>query len=274
MDKKRLLFVTQELKPYTDVSELTQLLQDLLLKANGGFDIRILMPRFGTINERRHKLHEVVRLSGMNIIVDDNDYPLIIKVASLPNARLQVYFLDNDEFFKRKKIFADAEGNAFEDNPERMTFFNKGVIETVKKFGWAPDIIYCHGWMTSLLPIYVRKTYSAEPLFQNSKIVYSAFGEVPHEVFTEDFIDQASLDDLDEADVESYYTDDSATLHIGASSYSDALVIDNETLDSEVVAHYEGLDLPKLSLEGKEEFVQQNIAFLESLIEEEEEETV
>jgi len=136
-------------------------------------EIRILMPRYGTINERRHRLHEVVRLSGMNIIVEDDDYPLILKVASLPGARMQVYFLDNEEFFKRKSVFEDAKGKPFEDNADRMVFFCKGVIETVKKFGWAPDIIHCHGWMTSLVPLYLKTAYKTEPInMQMGKILH------------------------------------------------------------------------------------------------------
>lgn len=274
MGKKRLLFVTQELKPYTDISEVSEIIQDLLLKANGDFEVRILMPRFGTINERRHRLHEVVRLSGMNIIVDDNDYPLIIKVASLPNARLQVYFLDNDEFFRRKKIFVDPQGKQFEDNPERMIFFNKGVVETVKKFGWAPDIIYCHGWMTSLLPVYIRKTYEAEPLFQNSKIVYSAFGQEMKESFNEEFIEKASLSDLEAEDIEAYWKDDIASLHLGAGKYSDALIVDADSLGDEIMDGYENLDIPMLELTDDATFAEENIEFLTSLIKEEEEETV
>ena len=149
MSKTKVLIVTQEMSPYTVASEISEIARRLPQHIQEqGMEIRILMPKFGTINERRHRLHEVVRLSGMNIIVDDDDFPLIIKVASVQGARMQVYFLDNEDFFKRKAIFEDADGKAFEDNPDRMIFFCKGVIETVKKFGWAPDIVHCHGWMT------------------------------------------------------------------------------------------------------------------------------
>ena len=172
-DKKKVLIVTQEMQPYTALSEISEIARKLpQYVQEKGMEIRVLMPRFGTINERRHRLHEVVRLSGMNIIVDDDDFPLIIKVASLPGARMQVYFLDNEDFFRRKSVFEDAEGKPFEDNADRMVFFCKGVIETVKKFGWPPDIIHCHGWMTSLIPIYIREAYKTEPLFHHSKIVY------------------------------------------------------------------------------------------------------
>ncbi len=273
MDKKRLLFVTQELKPYTDTNELSQAIHDLLLKLNGQYDVRILMPRFGTINERRHKLHEVVRLSGMNIIVDDNDYPLIIKVASLPNARMQVYFLDNDEFFKRKQIFEDKDGKPFEDNPERMIFFSKGVIETVKKFGWAPDIIYCNGWMTSLVPIYVKKAYEAEPLFENSQIIYNAYSELPTESFTDEFVDKASINELEDEDLEAYWDNDTISLHEGAGRYSDAIIADSNNLSTSVMESYGELEIPVLNIEGTASFLQDNIDFIGSLVEEEEEET-
>ena len=142
MTKKRVLFVTQEMNPYTTLTEISDIVKKLApLTQNKGMEVRVLMPKYGSINERRHRLHEVVRLSGMNIIVDDDDYPLIIKVASLPGSRLQVYFLDNEEFFKRKFVFNDEDDKPFEDNQERMVFFCKGVIETVRKFGWPPDIL-------------------------------------------------------------------------------------------------------------------------------------
>jgi glycogen synthase len=174
MEKKRLLLITQEMEPYTEGNDISALVGKLpkFLQDNG-YELRILMPRYGVVNERRHRLHEVVRLSGMNIIVDDDDYPLLIKVASLPNSRLQVYFLDNEEFFKRKQVFEDEEGKPFEDNAERMTFFCKGAIETVKKFGWAPDIVFCHGWMTSLIPLYLRTTYKTEPIFANAHTTHN-----------------------------------------------------------------------------------------------------
>src|SRR5690625_6181330 len=148
------------MEPYTNLSAASKIARQLPnYIQKEGMDIRTLMPRYGTSNERRHRLHEVVRLSGMNIIVDEDDYPLIIKVASLPGARLQVYFLDNDEFFKRKKIFENKDGEAFDDNAERMRIFCNCVMETVRKFGWPPDIIHCHGWMTSLIPLYLKRAY-------------------------------------------------------------------------------------------------------------------
>ena len=156
MNKKRILIITQEMKPYLILSEIAKIANSLPVKLQEqGMEIRVLMPKFGSINERRHRLHEVVRLSGINIIIDNDDFPLIIKVASLPGARLQVYFLDNEDFFRRKNVFADDDNKFYEDNAERMIFFCKGAIETIKKFGWPPDVIHCHGWMTSLIPLYI-----------------------------------------------------------------------------------------------------------------------
>ena len=170
MSKKRVLIVTHEIKPYLILSEISKLVHSIPMYMNSkGLEVRVLMPKFGVINERRHRLHEVVRLSGINIIIDDDDYPLIIKVASLPGARLQVYFLDNEEFFKRKTVFKDEENKVYDDNAERMIFFNKGVMETIKKFGWPPDIIHCHGWMTSLIPLYMKTAYKKEAIFHNTK---------------------------------------------------------------------------------------------------------
>lgn len=176
MDNKRVLIITQELTPYLNGTEMSELVNALpQYMQNQGNEIRILMPRYGVINERRHRLHEVVRLSGMNIIIQDDDYPLIIKVASLPGSRIQVYFLDNDDLFKRKYTFHDENETFFEDNAERMVFFCKAALETVKKFQWAPDIIHCHGWLTSLIPMYLKTVYKDEPVLQNAKIVYSIY---------------------------------------------------------------------------------------------------
>jgi starch synthase len=234
-EKKRILFVTQELSPYT-VSE-TSTIVNALLKAtfNSNYDVRVLMPRFGTINERRHRLHEVVRLSGMNIIVDDDDYPLFIKVASLPGTRLQVYFLDNEEFFKRKLIFSDDKNKPFEDNQDRMIFFCKGVIETVRKFGWAPDVIHCHGWMTSLIPMYLRIAYENEPLFNNSHIVYSAYEESLSASFSENFYEKAMISKVQDDHLESFRNGDHVSLHGGAINYADSIAIGSEKMQDDVI---------------------------------------
>ena len=177
-EKERVLFVSQEIVPYLPESNQGIIGRHLPQGTQErGREIRTFMPRFGCVNERRNQLHEVIRLSGMNLIIDDNDHPLIIKVASIQPARMQVYFIDNEEYFQRKFFMGDREEEFFSDNDERAIFFCRGVIETVKKLGWAPDVIHCHGWMTALLPFFIKTVYKDDPLFENSKIVYSVYND-------------------------------------------------------------------------------------------------
>ena len=273
MSKKKVLIVTQEMHPYTALSEISNIARKLPQHIQeNGMEIRVLMPRFGTINERRHRLHEVVRLSGMNIIVDDDDFPLIIKVASLPEARMQVYFLDNEDFFKRKRVFTDDQGEPFDDNPDRMVFFCKGVIETVKKFGWPPDIIHCHGWMTSLIPLYLKTAYKNEPLFQNSKVVYSVYDNALDKSFSDKFIAKASINNLNEEDLKAYQNGSGITLHKGAISYADALVIGSEKVGEAVSKVLSGLDEPVMGYLSDEENLDAYLEFYNSLTTEEVEE--
>lgn len=266
MSKKKVLIVTQEMQPYTALTEVSKIARSLpQYVQENGMEIRVLMPRFGNINERRHRLHEVVRLSGMNIIVDDDDFPLIIKVASLPEARMQVYFLDNEDFFKRKFIFKDADDNPFDDNPDRMVFFCKGVIETVKKFGWAPDIVHCHGWMTSLIPLYLKTAYKNEPLFQNAKVIYSIYSDVLSDNFTDQFISKASINNLTEEDLNAYKNGEGVTLHQGAITYSDAIIHGSESLTESVTKELEDAEKPVLEYQGDEGFEPTYVEFYNSL---------
>lgn len=224
-DKKRVLLVSQEMYPYTDATEMSevvfryaQFLQDK------GLEVRILMPRFGVINERRHRLHEVVRLSGMNITVNDDDYPLIIKVASLPGTRLQVYFLDNDEFFKRKGMFEDENG-LYEDNLERMIFFCKGVIETVKKFGWSPDVTHIFGWMSALLPAYLKNHYKNEPIWRNARCLFSAFDcQEMNEALKDANISELFGENHLESALSSYLRTETPDWNAGAAQYADGVI--------------------------------------------------
>ncbi len=266
MSKKRVLIVTQEMEPYTDPSAIADISRKLpQYIQEKGMEIRVLMPRFGVINERRHRLHEVVRLSGMNIIVDDDDFPLIIKVASLQEARMQVYFLDNDDFFRRKSTFEDEEGVPYEDNPDRMVFFCKGVIETVKKFGWAPDIIHCHGWMTSLIPLYLKTAYKTEPLFQNSKVVYSIYDSPFDRMYSDKFLSKASINNLTPNDLASYQSESGITLHQGAIAYSDAVIIGNAAVEGEIPP----TDKPVLNFQG-DDYLSAYLEFYHTLLAEDE----
>jgi len=176
MKKSKVLFVSQEITPFLEVTEISKIARQLPQGIQErGKEIRTFMPRFGLINERRNQLHEVIRMSGMNLIIDDSDHPLIIKVASIQSARMQVYFIDNEEYFQRKSVFHDAKQKFFKDNEDRMIFFCRGVLETVKKLGWAPDVIHCHGWMTILIPFFIKTSYKEDPIFKNAKVIYSLY---------------------------------------------------------------------------------------------------
>ncbi len=235
-DKKRVLIIANELSPYTKFTDFAQILNDLAVKTfDSGMEIRIIMPRFGTINERRHRLHEVVRLSGINIIIDKDDYPLIIKVASLPNARLQVYFMDNEDYFKRKFVFRDGKNKFYDDNAERMIFFCKSALETVKKFGWPPDVIHCHGWMTSLVPLYLKTAYKKEPVFNYSKVVYTAQEPQFTELLGDSFIQKATIsNDIKDKDLELYKPGTNDALTLGASKNADVVIHGDENIENDI----------------------------------------
>ncbi len=176
MAKRRILYVSHEIKPYFPDGELAEMALAFPKKMNElGHEIRAFMPRFGTINERRHQLHEVIRLSGINVVINDYDQPLIIKVASVPGARIQVYFIDNEEYFKRKGTWEDAQGTFYDDNGARALFFSKSIIETIKKLGWQPDVVHVMGWMSTPLPVYLRQFHGDDPHFAGTKVVYSLF---------------------------------------------------------------------------------------------------
>lgn len=265
MSKKKVLLIAQEMEPYTELSVLSQLAYQLPLYLNDNqCEIRILMPRFGVVNERRHRLHEVVRLSGMNIIVNDDDFPLIIKVASLPNSRIQVYFLDNDEFFKRKSVFEDEEGNYYADNLDRSVFFCKGAIETVRKFGWAPDIVHCLGWMTSLIPLYLRTTYKNDPLFMQSKIVYSLHHSLSQTFSFEEFSAKAAINNLSSEDLVPFKVGDEADIFKGAVAYSDGVIYDYE-VSNEVTQMLSDSEKPVLAGEEVEAGVSTYLQFYKNL---------
>jgi starch synthase len=197
-DKLKILYVTSEIDPFLKVSSAADFIRLLPQKLQEkGHEIRILMPKFGVINERRNRLHEVVRLSGINIRVGDEEKPLTIKVASIPNAKLQVYFLDNEDYFQRKSVLIDPVSNVFyKDNDERAIFFCKGVIETVKKLGWQPDIIHCHDWMTSFIPLYLKTHYKDDPMFKNTKVVFTLYNNGFDTNFAGNFLDKTNIENL------------------------------------------------------------------------------
>ena len=178
MANNRILYVCQEITPYLPENEQSLLCRSLSqAMQERGNEVRTFMPRYGCINERRNQLHEVIRLSGMNLIIDDNDHQLIIKVASIPSARIQIYFIDNDDYFARKAVLTDDEGREFEDNDERMVFFARGVLETVKKLHWSPTVVHCHGWFSAITPVYLKRVFADDPVFRDVKIVVSLYDD-------------------------------------------------------------------------------------------------
>lgn len=257
MNGKKILFVSSELVPYLPENPVSLMSYETprMVNSNGG-EIRIFMPKYGNISERRHQLHEVIRLSGMNLIINDMDMPLIIKVGSIPRERIQVYFIENEEYFKRKGIFSDTKGKLFADNDERAIFFAKGVVETVKKLNWSPDIIHVHGWMASLLPLYLRKYYADEALFADSKIVTSIYSKGYEGELDSEMIDKIAFDGIDKESIALLSQPTYDNLLKVAATYSDAVVLAEEEVSEDLKTHLEMLSkpiLPYVSLQEVEE---------------------
>lgn len=246
-EPKRVLFVNSEILPYipeTTASTVGRYLPQGIQE--NGKEIRSFMPRYGCINERRNQLHEVIRLSGMNIIVNDIDRPLIIKVASIPSARMQVYFIDNDDYFQRKFIFNDADGNFFEDNDERAIFFARGVLETVKKLRWKPDIIHCQGWISHILPLYLKKIYKDDPIFTHSKLVLSLYNEADSFTFAEDMRSKIILPGIKNKDLEVLSTANGTNLAKLAIQHSDGIIMGDQNINEELADFVKASKLPVL----------------------------
>ncbi len=256
MKNAKVLFISSEITPYLEESEISTIGRNLPQGIQErGKEIRTFMPRYGCVNERRNQLHEVIRLSGMNIIIDENDHPLIIKVASIQAARMQVYFIDNEEYFQRKALFHDKEGKFFNDNDERAIFFCRGVLETVKKLGWAPDIIHCHGWMSSLVPMYVKKAYSDDPIFADSKIVYSVYDDAFKSNLGKDYARKVTLEGVEGADVTNLDTPNFLNITKNAIDFSDGVIIGSQSIDGEVEGYIATADKPVLGYQDPETYI-------------------
>ena len=247
MKDKRVLIISSEVVPYLPQTEQAVNSFSIPKSVNeSGGQTRIFMPRYGMINERRHQLHEVIRLSGMNLVINDMDTPLIIKVASIPKERMQVYFIDNEDYFKRKAALRNEEGELFEDNDERMLFFTKGVIETVKKLNWSPDIIHLHGWFTSLFPLYLKNYYKDEPLFEQCKIVSSVYPQDFDGPLAGDLHKKVAFDEL-EADAIQGLTDPTYEQLLNLNvAYSDGFVLAGDTLPAATLAAIKATKKPVL----------------------------
>ena len=249
MEAKKVLFITTEIEPFVPENKnslkgrlLPQTIQEL------GYEIRTFCPKWGIINERRNQLHEVIRLSGMNLIIDETDHPLIIKVASLPSAKSQVYFIDNDDYFMKRGILTDKEGKEYADNGERAIFYARGVLETVKKLGWVPDVIHCYGWATALAPFYIKQAYYDEPSFRDAKVVM----EISPKEFQRDFgtesatfveYKDAHYADIQEICSEGYGHTELEKIGV---KFSDGVIIENNDVDPAIIEYAKSLGRPVL----------------------------
>ncbi|MCG8699057.1 MAG: glycogen/starch synthase [Bacteroidales bacterium] len=267
MSSKKILFVSQEITPYLPETEMSVIARNLPQGIQErGKEIRTFMPKFGCINERRNQLHEVIRLSGMNLIIDDNDHPLIIKVASIQAARMQVYFIDNEDFFQRKSTVVDKHGMFYEDNDERAIFFARGVIETVKKLQWAPDLIHCHGWFTSFVPLYIKRKYNDDPMFMNSKIVTSVYDKEFDKPLNAKVKDKLQWEGMPEDDVNVISDPSYTNLMKLAVDFSEGVIQTSENVNSDVMDYAKGKGLPVLDYQDPETYMDAYSEFYDQIL--------
>ena len=267
MEKQRILFVSQEITPYTEETLIglkgRYLPQGIQEK---GREIRTFMPRYGNINERRNQLHEVIRLSGMNLIIDNNDHPLIIKVASIQQARMQIYFIDNEDYFQRKFMLHDKNNKFFSDNDERAIFFSRGVLETVKKLGWGPDIVHCHGWITSLVPIYIKKAYCDNPLFGETKVIYSIYDDDFDEPMHKEFANKIKLEGINAKDLKHYKDPSYVNVIKAAIDFSDGVILGSPNVNPELIRYLKEIDKPYLEYQPMDRYVDAYNDFYEEIM--------
>ncbi len=257
MEKKKILFISQEITPYLPETEMSVKSRNLPQAIQErGREIRTFMPRYGNVNERRNQLHEVIRLSGMNLVINDTDHPLIIKVASIQAARMQVYFIDSEDYFKRKAILKDDKGIEFSDNDERANFFARGVIETIIKLRWAPDIIHCHGWISSLVPLYIKKYYVDDPLLENSKVVYSVYDEKFTSTLEPTAAESVTITGVEPKDISSLKNSPTyeAITNLGV-EYADAIIQGSEKIHKDVADYIAKSGKPLLPYYTEETYI-------------------
>lgn len=267
--KAKILYICQEVVPYlpeNDISNLCRFLPQAMQER--GAEIRIFMPRWGCINERRNQLHEVIRLSGMNLIIDDTDHQLIIKVASIPSARVQVYFIDNDDFFKRKATWLDPDTGAyFDDNEERAIFFARGVLETVKKLQWSPNIVHCHDWFSAFVPVYLRKIFKNEPIFKDLKIVVSLYNDSFPGKLNDNLVHKLTEEGIKPEDLSLLKTPDYVHLMQFAVENADGVVLASEGIDTKLAEYVKKAGKPVLNYPGAEAYEQAYADFYDKLLE-------
>lgn len=265
----RILFIAPEITPYLPESEIGDICRHLPQGIQErGKEIRTFMPKYGCVNERRNQLHEVIRLSGMNLIIDDSDHPLIIKVASIQSARMQVYFIDNDDYFHRKSTLIDEEGVEHEDNDERSVFYSRGVLETVKKLRWSPNLIHIHGWFAALVALYIKRSYADEPLFRNTKVIISIYNDEFKESFKEQFSKKIKMKGVKEADLKPYILAKERTTYINlmklAISFADGVIQGSETIEPELLSFIAEKEKPFLNYQSGEGYIDAYNAFYDT----------
>lgn len=267
MSAKKVLFITQEITPYVPESNLALIGQNLPQAIQDkGREIRTFMPKWGIVNERRNQLHEVIRLSGMNLIIDDTDHPLIIKVASIQAARRQVYFIDNDNYFQHRQMTYDENGNDYEDNGERAIFYARGVLETVKKLRWCPDVIHCHGWMSAMVPLYIKKAYYDEPSFRDSKVIFSLYEEGFKSNLAPNFPEQLLFKEITPEDVNMMKSPvNYEELCKLAVAYSDGVIQNDKTVNQNVLDYARSLNVPVLEYSSADTYADACDAFYDKV---------
>ena len=268
MKAKKVLFITGEMVPFVPENSkslmgryMPQAIQEL------GHEIRTFTPKWGVINERRNQLHEVIRLSGMNLIIDDTDHPLIIKVSSIQAARMQIYFIDNDDYFMKRTMAIDPNGEEYKDNGERAIFYARGVLETVKKLGWTPDVIHCHGWIASLAPLYIKTAYTDEPSFHDAKVVFSASAPELKDDLGQHFAQcipfkDAKMEDFQELCGERLGHTELSKIAV---KFSDGVILDDKDVNSEITDYAKSLNIPLLDYQG-EDYKEAYSKFYDSLM--------
>jgi len=269
MDSKKILFISQEITPYLPESEMSVISRNLPQGIQErGKEIRTFMPRFGCVNERRNQLHEVIRLSGMNLIIDDSDHPLIIKVASIQAARMQVYFIDNEDFFQRKFTLSNDKGEFFADNDERAIFFARGVAETVKKLQWSPDLIHCHGWFTGLIPLYIKKFYNDDPLFMDSQVITSIYDQRFDKKLDNRLIKKLTWDGIDKDDIDIISEPTYLNWMKLAINYSDGIIFGSQEIESDVKNYVAQSGLPSLEYHSEDAYISAYSDFYDKILSE------
>jgi len=258
MKVNKVLFITQEITPYVSESEMSNtgryLPQGIQER---GREIRTFMPKWGNVNERRNQLHEVIRLSGMNLIIDDTDHPLIIKVASIQSARMQVYFIDNDDYFQHRQILTDENGEEYNDNEERAIFYARGVLETVKKLRWCPDVIHCQGWMSAFVPLFIKKAYKEEPSFRSSKVIFSAFDDEFKQNFQDNLSDKLLLKGIEKSDIDNVISAPYSheAIYKLAIEYSDGVIQNSEKINPNLIEFAKSKNIPFLEYQSPENYM-------------------